>query len=280
MAAMAMDAGTRPVDSPRGLARDEAPLFGRADLHVHTAYGDGTATATELFDRAEQQGRLDVIAIVDHDDIRGALAAREAHARGRYHFDLVPGIEVTTRSGHLLALWVEAPIKPLRRFDETVAAIHNAGGLAVVPHPFSYLTRSIGQRTLEGVLAQNDAETRPDGIEIANLSPAGRVTRARAHRMNRERYGLAETGGSDTHFIEALQSAYTLFPGHTAGDLRRAIESRQTHGVEGAAVSWRQIGARRLVMQQVIGLSETPKRVAGPVLRRLGARLLPGRSAT
>ena len=150
----------------------------------------------------------------------------------------------------------------------------------MIPHPFSYLTRSVGQRTLERLLAQDDAETRPDGIEVANLSPAGRVTRARAHRMNRERYALAETGGSDTHFIEALLSAYTLFPGHTAADLRLAVETRRTHGVDGKPVSLRQIGPRRLVMQQVIGLAETPKRVAGPALRRLGARLMPGRSAT
>jgi len=267
-------AGAAPAARPApGPAPGEPPLFGRADLQVHTAYGDGMASAEELFERVEALGDLDVIAITDHDDVRGALEAADLHARGAYHFDLVPGIEVTTRSGHVLALWVDRPIPSLRSLDETIAAIHRAGGLAVIPHPFSYLTRSIGQRSLERLLRRADAETRPDAIEVANLSLAGRVTGARALRLNRERYGLAETGGSDAHFAESVGTAFTLFPGRTAAELRRAIESRRTHGVGGSAVPLRAIGARRLAAQQVRGLAETPRRVLAPVVERVGARI-------
>jgi len=252
---------------------DDPPLFGRADLQVHSAFGDGMASAVAIFDRVEALGALDVIAITDHDDVSGALLAREVHARGHYHFAFVPGIEVTTRAGHLLALWVDRPIRSLRPLDETIAAIHAAGGLAVIPHPFSYLTRSVGQRALERLLRDVEAATRPDAIEVANASLAGRVTGAKALRLNRERYRLAETGGSDAHFLEAVGSAYTLFPGRTPDDLRRAIEGGRSHGVAGTAVPLRQIGLRRLVHQQVRGLSETPKRVLGPPLLRMVARV-------
>ncbi len=174
---------TAPTSGPK--------RFGRADLQIHTAHGDGMADAQALLDHVELRTDLDVIAVTDHDDVRGALIARELHARGRYRFEFVPGIELTTRSGHLLALWVDEPLPSLRPLAESVEAVHRAGGLAVVPHPFSWLTRSVGQRALDGLLANGEDGSHPDGIEVANTTPAGRVTGAKALRRNRERYGLA-----------------------------------------------------------------------------------------
>ena len=251
--------------------------FLQADLQVHTSHGDGMASAAELFAHIEARTDLDLIAVTDHDDVRGALEARETHARGHYSFALVPGIEVTTHSGHLLALWVDEPIRSFRSLHETIAAIHRAGGVAIVPHPFSPLTRSVGQRALERVLALDDAEVRPDGIEVANATLAGAVTRGRPLRLNRERYGLAETGGSDAHFLEAVGSGVTVFrapPGIEASEaLRRALTEGSTYGVLRRAPSLRQIGVRRLLAQQVVGLSTTPRKVLGPALRRAGTNV-------
>jgi predicted metal-dependent phosphoesterase TrpH len=260
---------TRPSDESAEASHNPFARFGTADLQVHTSYGDGMADALELLDRIEALTDLDVVAVTDHDDVGGALLAREIHARGHYRFEFVPGIELTTRSGHLLALWVDEPLRPLRPLGETVAAIHCLGGVAVIPHPFSYLTRSVGQRALERVIAAGDPEAIPDGIEVANLTLAGRVTGAKALRLNRERYGLAETGGSDAHFPEEVGTATTLFPGHTAEELRGAILARQTSGLKGHQVALRSIGARRLAMQQMRGLSVTPKNVLGPHVRRV-----------
>jgi len=269
---------------PRASVITEAiSRFGKADLQVHTAYGDGMASAVELFDHIEATTDLDVIAVTDHDDVGGALEAREVHARGRYSFELVTGIEVTTRSGHLLALWVDEPIRSLRPLDETVAAIHRAGGLAVIPHPLSPLTRSVGHRAIERVLGIEDVEPHPDGIEVANTSLAGRVTAAKARRNNAAYYGLAETGGSDAHFPEAVGTAWTLFPlrANTSASesLREAALAHETTGDEGRAPSLRQLGARRLLRQQVRGLSVTPRKVLGPPLRRVWALGPPSRSA-
>ena len=254
------------------------PRFLQADLQVHTAHGDGMASAGELLAHIEAWTDLDLVAITDHDDVRGALLARELHANGRYSFGLVPGIEVTTRSGHLLALWVEEPIRSFRPLHETIAAIHRAGGVAVVPHPFSPMTRSVGQRALERVLSIGDAEVRPEGLEVANSTIAGTVTRGRPLRLNRERYRLAETGGSDAHFPEAVGSAVTVFgtpPGIEAEEaLRASLVAGTTYGALRRSPSLRQLGLRRLLAQQVIGLSVTPRKVLGPQLRRVasGAR--------
>ncbi|MBT5774041.1 MAG: phosphotransferase [Dehalococcoidia bacterium] len=245
---------------------------GRADLQIHTAHGDGMGDAAAIFAQIESMGTLNVVAVTDHDDIEGALLAREVHARGSYSFDFVPGIEVTTRQGHLLGLWVDEPLRSFRSLEETVAAIHEQGGLAVLPHPFSMLTRSIGRRRLERTLAIDDASVHPDGIELANPTMFGWDTH-RARRLNEKRYGLAITGGSDAHFTELVGSAYTTFAGRTSEELRLAILERTTDGVLERKVPLREIGVRRLLHQQVRGLSVTPRKVLGPPLRRAVRRV-------
>lgn len=251
------------------MAAAQEPLSqaqGRADLQVHSADGDGMDSANTIFDHIETHALLDVVAITDHDDVRGALRAREAWARGAYTFDFVPGIEVTTRSGHLLALWVETQIPAFRGLDETIERIHEAGGLAVIPHPFSMTTRSVGRRALQALLRDGSAASRPDGLEVANPVAIGWDCGPRARRLN-QRWGLAETGGSDAHFLECVGSAHTAFPGRSADDLRRALLARETTGVHVAGTPLRAIGLRRLALQQVKGLSVTPRKLAGRALR-------------
>src|SRR5579859_3527602 len=77
--------------------------LGRADLHLHTRASDGLMSACDLVDHVERCTDLDVIAITDHDETSGALAARERAARNGYRVEVIPGVEVTTRDGHLVA---------------------------------------------------------------------------------------------------------------------------------------------------------------------------------
>lgn len=267
-----MSDSSTPAPTPGGHGRSS--LFGRADLQVHTSFGDGMDDALTIFERVERHAFLDVIAVTDHDDVRGALEARETYeaTRERWGFELVTGIEVTTVHGHLLALWVDRPIPSFKSLERTTALIHEAGGLAVVPHPFSLLTRSIGRRTLERVMAL-PAEQRPDGLEVASPLSKGWHAGERARRSNLERWRLAETGGSDAHFAETLGLAYTRYRGRTAEALRAAIEARTTEGVLQGSTPYREIGLRRLASQQVRGLSVTPRKVLGPRMVALRDRL-------
>src|SRR4029077_7846976 len=79
---------------------------GRADMHLHTLYSDGTMEVQALLDQVERETDLDLIAVTDHERIDGALRARELHDAGDYHFGLVVGEEITTRRGHLLGLFL------------------------------------------------------------------------------------------------------------------------------------------------------------------------------
>jgi predicted metal-dependent phosphoesterase TrpH len=240
----------------------------KADLHIHTSQSDGMADPLELLDYVQEHSDLDIIGIVDHDDIRGALAAREVWAKGRYRFQLVTGIEVTAQEGHILALWVDEPVSSLVPLADVIQAIRRQGGVCVVPHPLSWLTRSIGARTLE-----RHADLL-DGVEIACCSPAARVSVRRASSLSRG-LGLAELGGSDAHFLQSVGSAYTEFDGETPDDLRHAINSRTTRAAYGPPVAWHTIGVRQFVHQTWRGISATPRAMGwGPTAASFVRRIV------
>ena len=120
-------------------------------MHIHSLYSDGTASVREILDHVEAGTDLDVIAITDHERIDGALRAAELHAEGDYSYDLVVGEEITTRRGHVLALYVTERLPALRPLDETLEAIHAAGGVAIAAHPMAPVPLSVGKRSLRGV---------------------------------------------------------------------------------------------------------------------------------
>lgn len=200
--------------------------MGRADLQLHSDLGDGLAPPEAILESAERAG-LDVAALTDHDDIRGSFLMRDIAAKRGSSVEVVTGVEVTTRSGHLLALFVEEEVPMFASLADTIAKIHALGGIAIVPHPLSYLTFSIGEGALRALHA-GPVAARVDGIELRNPSYAGRVRRARAAWLNEHVLGAAETGSSDAHHAELVGTAWTDFPGHSAADLRRAIAERTT----------------------------------------------------
>jgi predicted metal-dependent phosphoesterase TrpH len=233
--------------------------MGKADLHVHTSHSDGMADAQELLEYVESQTDLDVLAITDHDDLSGALATREAWARRRYRFEVIMGMEVTTIEGHLLALFIEEPVQCLRPLEETLAAVHRQGGLCVIPHPYTWLTRGLGDRAIRRVLAGKRAGVHFDGIEVTNGTPAGRLGAQRAKKANDAEFSLAEVGGSDAHFLDVVGCGYTDFAGTTAEELREAILARETRGVALPYPTIRQIGYGQTLRQTYRGIMCTPR---------------------
>lgn len=199
--------------------------MGKADLQIHTRLGDGLDDLETILEHVETRTDLDVIAVTDHDDVRSSFALRDLVARRGARVRVVTGSEVTTRAGHLLALYIEDQVPILRPLAETLRLIHERGGLAIVPHPLSYLTFSIGERALRRLVASGE---RVDGIETLNPTLAGQVRATRARVLNAELLGAAETGGSDAHQAALVGTAWTEFEGATPEDLRRAIRERTT----------------------------------------------------
>src|SRR5262245_36778176 len=79
--------------------------FSLSDVPMHTNYSDGTGSVEDVLQHVQNATPLDVIAITDHDTITGALRARDLAAKRNYRFELVVGEEISTREGHVLALF-------------------------------------------------------------------------------------------------------------------------------------------------------------------------------
>jgi predicted metal-dependent phosphoesterase TrpH len=163
------------------------------------------------------------------------LRAAELHSGGDYSFDLVIGEEVTTRRGHVLALYVEERLPALRPLEETLQAIHAAGGIAIAAHPLAPVPLSVGRRSLRRVRDHEHPEVGFDALELFNPSYAGRVRHDARMELNAAELGLPGVGNSDAHVLEGIGTGFTVFAGHTAAHYRAALLAGD---VEPAGAHW------------------------------------------
>jgi predicted metal-dependent phosphoesterase TrpH len=208
-------------DSEKEVSLTVSSGYSRADIHMHTNLGDGWASPARVVEESTRQG-LSLIAITDHDHIEGAKRVQELIYQQNSSLQMVTGVEVSTRQGHLLGLFVTKAPKAMRSVEESIEDIKEQGGLVIVPHPLGKLVPSLSRTKIDALLERG---YEIDGIEMYNPSPANASMRPVVRDANRE-WGLAETGGSDAHFWQHIGSAYTLFPGSSSQDLRRAIIER------------------------------------------------------
>ncbi|MBE3575140.1 MAG: CehA/McbA family metallohydrolase [Firmicutes bacterium] len=218
-----------------GAAGEPGTACGRADLHVHTSASfDCPARPADIIWNAVQKG-LTAVAVTDHDTVAGwgpmEEAARKAEDLGLAHLEIIRGEEVSTRDGHLLALFIEEWIAPHRPLLDTVREVHAQGGVAVVAHPLSPLVSSVRRRLLDELAGDID------GLEVLNPSWGGYAARRTAWQLNRLYWHLAATGGSDAHLARYVGQAVTVYPGATALDLKAALLEAATEAA-GAPHPW------------------------------------------
>lgn len=178
------------------------------DLQVHTdASPCSGMTPGEVVAAARRVG-LDGIAITDHDTMANVEAVAE---RAGDALEVVPGVEVTTSQGHLLAYHVATP--PPKGADplDVVDDVHDQGGVAILSHPFDRL-RQVYDAELDRLARRVDA------VEIVN-SRCVRPAFNRAAQRFAKRHDLPGSGGSDAHFPHEIGRARTLVD----GDLRDAV---------------------------------------------------------
>ncbi len=142
--------------------------YSRADTHMHTNLGDGWASPAQVIKVALNRG-LRLIAITDHDHVEGAKRVADLLARQELPLQMITGVEVSTRQGHLLGLFIQKAPRSLRSVEESIDAIKEQGGLVIVPHPFGRLVPSLSRAKIDELLKNGFPI---DGIEIYNPSPA------------------------------------------------------------------------------------------------------------
>jgi predicted metal-dependent phosphoesterase TrpH len=201
--------------------------MGLADLHIHTIYSyDGTATVQAVLRRAKNIG-LNVIAITDHDEVAGALEA--VKLASHYGVEVIPGSEITTAEGDLLALFIHEKIQPGLSLIETLLRVKEQGGVAVAAHPMAggMGMKSLTPASILKALKHPIASKVLVGIETYNGTAIDRLSN---HTTTLFANGLkiAHVGNSDAHVIDTIGFGATEFPGTTAADLLNALHERTT----------------------------------------------------
>ncbi|MFC5972732.1 PHP domain-containing protein [Halomarina salina] len=166
------------------------------DPHVHSEGSyDGHEPVERLLERAVEVG-LDGIVVTDHDTIEESLRAADLAAD--YGLVGIPGVEVSTAQGHLLAIGVEQRPPPGDPFDETVERVRELGGVAVVPHPFQRTRHGVGKRSVGDC----------DAVEVYNAWVFTGYRNRRARRFA-DANGYPGVAASDAHSAAYVGRAYT-----------------------------------------------------------------------
>jgi predicted metal-dependent phosphoesterase TrpH/glycosyltransferase involved in cell wall biosynthesis len=181
---------------PQVRKRLEKRDFVHVDLHMHTDHSPDCATPVDtLLDAAKGAG-LGAIAITDHNEISGALEARE-RANG---IKVIVAEEVKTADqGEVIGLFIEKKIPRGMTLQETIAEIRRQGGLVYVPHPFDRMHSVPDYEHLLDVVEDVDA------IEVFNPRVAFSAFNEEAARFA-AKYRIVAGAGSDSHVAQGLGS--------------------------------------------------------------------------
>lgn len=188
------------------------------DLHIHSVYSNGyfgglppwvASTPGEIINEAYKKG-LKVIAITDHDSLGGiGEAERAAKRRGMV---VIPGCEVSSAEGHILAYGVRKPIPKKISARETIKLIHQQNGIAIAAHPFKplilaglprlfFFNNSLGLKTLDLPI---------DGVETINANLPNSFNR-KARTIFSLNPQWVQVGGSDAHLLGLVGNGLTVF---------------------------------------------------------------------
>jgi predicted metal-dependent phosphoesterase TrpH len=169
----------------------------RCDLHVHTSFSrDGESSVGDILGRAKSVG-LDAIAITDHDTCAGIGPAEEAGSG----LVIIPGVEVSTKQGHLIVLGLREPLPPGRHVMETIRLARSLGAVTILPHPFHMWRHGVARRVPESIGAV-------DAIEVFNSRYIVGSANRKAARVAR-RVKVPVVGGSDAHHARFVGFGYT-----------------------------------------------------------------------
>ena len=169
------------------------------DLHMHTDHSADCATPVEVLLETARDRGLGAIAITDHNEISGALAAREAAERMN-GIKVIVGEEMkTAEQGEVIGLFLSELIPRGLTMAETIAEIRRQGGLVYVPHPFDRFHSVPDYEHLLGIVEDIDI------LEVFNPRVAFSAFNEEAVRFA-AKYRIVPGAGSDGHVAQALGS--------------------------------------------------------------------------
>jgi len=137
------------------------------------------------------------MAITDHNTVEGGLSAIKVAS---IDFVVIPGIEISTKDGHIIALNVKKNIPCGLTVEETIEKIIDMSGTPIVPHLYRSMS-GIKEKKLKNIIKKIPA------IEVFNSCSVSQ-TNLKTMKIAKK-YNLGGTGGSDSHIPSFAGEAYT-----------------------------------------------------------------------
>ena len=192
----------------------------KLDLHIHSQYSeDAFGSPKEIMKSVKKKG-LQGMAITDHNTVK---ARQNVLALNSKDFIAIPGIEISTKDGHLLGLNVSNSIPSKLSVQETVELVYDDGGIPIVPHLYRNMSGikpeklSLIQNKITAIEVFNGCSQLKTNLKTGELA---------------EQLNLGGTGGSDAHDPRYAGLAYTTVDATDTSidSVLDAVEQRQTWG--------------------------------------------------
>ncbi|MBI2464605.1 hypothetical protein HYV64_00530 [Candidatus Shapirobacteria bacterium] len=178
-----------------------------AELHCHSISGklsyfplfyDSVQTVDQIVEQCLVKN-IEVLSITEHDSLDSYWIAKKIIAKRKLPIILVPGCEISSKDGHILAYGILKEIPKGLSAKETVDIIHKQGGLAVAAHPF------IPFYSIKNKIFDLPLDAIEGGCAAANVSANVKATAA-AKKMK-----LPATSSSDAHSMYGMGKGRTIF---------------------------------------------------------------------
>ncbi len=201
----------------------------KLDMHTHSEYSPDSRTPLATQAAALVAAGIDVVCATDHNTIEGALRLRDISPD---KLRVIVGEEISSRDGEIIGLFLEKQVPRDLPAEDTIARIHDQGGIVSVPHPFSRnRLYHLRHDALERVWSQIDC------IEIFNAREAFAADNRRAEAFAKE-HELAGAAGSDAHRASEIGHAWIEVDEFTGrDDFIASIRGGDVHGrLTGSAI--------------------------------------------
>ena len=173
------------------------------EFHTHTVYSHDAFITFKQLDGFFSRNPDFVIAVTDHNEIRGALQARKQFGKR-----IIVGEEVKTRQGEIIGLYLSEYLEPGLDLEITLESVKQQGGLVLVPHPFKRHGKSdspLKEEYLYNFVSKFDI------IEVFNARNRTPGANARAQKFA-DRFDKPQSVGSDAHAVYELGHTYVTIP--------------------------------------------------------------------
>ncbi len=187
----------------------------KIDMHVHTEDSPDAHTRIDDLPKIISAKGLDGVAVTEHNQLNPPEFENVI---------ILPGVEISSAEGHIIALGVREIIPRKLSADETIQRIHDQGGVAIIPHPYDPVCECVKLSNLK---------VRPDAVETMNADALSFGISNYLAKRDAIKLNLPQVGGSDSHIPESIGDCYTIIdsPTRSVEDILTAIRTGRTRPV-------------------------------------------------